>query len=145
MPAKKKAPEGFKSKDLANNLYEFRIIYIDKEQKAAAEKLSMPPSTLSQMESAKRPINIELLIKLITQYKLNVEWLTTGLGDKQINTLAKPTAATSLSTVNQELLILRKAIAIFEVQVSTAYKHIEKQAGLISNLTERLESLENKS
>ncbi|MEJ2905034.1 helix-turn-helix transcriptional regulator [Pedobacter panaciterrae] len=136
-----KATEIF-DKDIAKRLYEFRTLFVSKSQKEAAEKLGLTPAWLSYAENGLRRVRMDVVEKLVKQYDLNMEWFTTGLGPKQNKNQAKPTAGSSLSSVHQEVLLIRKTLSIFEANLTQAFKIIETQQKQIDDLTKKLNSIE---
>ncbi|SMC52336.1 helix-turn-helix domain-containing protein [Pedobacter nyackensis] len=126
------------SMDIAKRLYEFRTLFISKSQKEAAEKLDITPAWLSYMESGKRRVRMDVVEKMVRLFDLNAEWLSNGLGSKQTKTPNKPTAASSLSAVHQEVLIIKKTLSVFEANLTQAYKLIEAQNKIIEDLQNKL-------
>lgn len=135
--AKEKATAIF-DKDIAKRLYEFRTIFVDKSQRKAAEKLGITNAWLSYAESGQRRVRMDLVEKLVKDYDLNSEWFTTGKGPKQTKNPEKPTAASSLSAVHQEVLIIKKTLTIFEANLTHAFKLIETQGKVIEELQRQL-------
>ncbi|WGQ09106.1 helix-turn-helix transcriptional regulator [Pedobacter gandavensis] len=135
--AKEKATEIFNN-DIAKRLYEFRTLYVDKSQRQAAKKLGITNAWLSYAESGQRRVRMDLVEKLVKDYDLNSDWLTTGKGKKQVKTIDKPTAASSLSSVHQEVLLIKKTLTIFEANLTHAYKLIETQGKVIEELQRQL-------
>lgn len=135
--AKDKATEIF-DKDIAKRLYEFRTLFVDKSQRQAALKLGITNAWLSYAENGKRRVRMDLVEKLVKDYDLNSEWFTTGKGPKQAKTKEKPTAASSLSSVHQEVLLIKKTLTIFEANLTHAYKLIETQGKIIEDLQRQL-------
>ncbi|MNR61384.1 hypothetical protein D3C85_1831280 [compost metagenome] len=75
---------------------------------------------------------------MVRLFDLNSEWLSTGLGPMQTKTPEKPTAATSLSAVLREVLIIKKTLSVFEANLTQAYKLIEAQNKIIEDLQNKL-------
>lgn len=135
---KKEKATAIFDKDIAKRLYEFRTLYISKSQKEAAEKLGITAAWLSYAESGQRRVRMDLVEKMVKDYDLNSEWFSTGLGPKQTKTPEKPTAASSLSTVHQEVMIIKKTLTVFEANLTHAYKLIETQGKIIEELQRQL-------
>lgn len=124
--------------DLAKRIYQFRVEFVAKKQKEAAEALGVSAPYLSSVEGGSRQPNFQLVDALATKFGLNQDWLRTGLGDKRIKNPEKPTAASSLSTVHMNVLSIMKSIKVLEANLSQAFKVIERQQKQIDELTNRL-------
>jgi transcriptional regulator with XRE-family HTH domain len=126
MPATEKKREYFHDKILANRLQVFRKQYIDKSQNKAAEKLGIPQSTLSFMESGKLAIRFEFIDKLVKGWKLNADWFRTGNGNPIDKTPPKENLITDINALNEEMLLLKKQILILEVKQNKFIEQIER-------------------
>lgn len=139
MPTKVKNPhfDNIFEKDFANNFRKFRIKFIDKKQKDAAEKIGITKGHLSNIELNRYKPSLDLVDLLIKRYNLNIEWLTTGLGDMQTTGPAKPTAATSLQQAHTDIETMQKSMKLLHSKITTLLGIVEKQE-------KRIEALEAK-
>lgn len=141
---KLKKPKGDPSifdKNIAKRFYDFRMTFISESQKEAADLLGTSSAMLSYYESGKRRVRMDIVQKMVVKFDLNSEWLATGLGNKQSKTPAKPTAASSLQSVHQDVTLIKKTLSIYEANLNHAYEVIESQSKAIELLRDELEKL----
>ena len=109
----------------ATRLRNFRIQFVNKNLTLAARDLGISKSTLSEVERGLKPINMVIMDVFISKYNLNAEWLTSGLGDKQIKGKAKPTAATSLMTAHDEILNIKQFLKGMEARETSLWNRLD--------------------
>ncbi|WP_183567393.1 helix-turn-helix domain-containing protein [Mucilaginibacter sp. SP1R1] len=122
----------------ANRLQMFRMEYINKSQNAAAKMLGVPQSNLSYMESGKSPIRFDFIHKLVHEYKLNIDWLSTGHGDKISETPATTKILTDFNKVDLELHQLKKFVKMIELTQNHLIRLLEAQAKEIEALKKKI-------
>lgn len=120
------------------NFKKFRIKHIDKAQNVAAEKLGITKGHLSNIENGYKRPSLELMEKLIREYNINVEWLSTGIGNEQTTGPERPTAANSLSQAHTDIFEMRRAMQILHVHQNQLFDIIEKQQKQIDELNSRV-------
>lgn len=125
------------------NFKKFRIKHIDKVQTAAADKLGITKGHLSNIENGSKRPSLELIEKLIRDYHINIEWLSTGLGNEQTSGPGKATAATSLGQAHTDIMVMQQAMKIFHVNTNKLYDIIEQQQKQIDALQKRLDKMED--
>lgn len=124
----------------ATRLRNFRIQFVNPSLTAAARELGINKSTLSEVERGLKPINMMIMDAFISKYSLNAEYLTSGLGDKQIKGKAKPTAASSLSAAHDEILNIKQFLKGMEARETSLWKHIESLEKKVSALESQLQN-----
>ena len=113
--------------------------YVGKNQTLVAKELEMTQAYYSYMASGKRRISIAVLTTLKEKYKLNINWLQTGLGTELLKVDPDKKRQSTVGKVidlQAELLSANTKINILEVNLNQAYKLIDalearlKKAGI---------------
>ncbi|WP_443945551.1 helix-turn-helix domain-containing protein [Pedobacter sp. AW1-32] len=115
-------------KQLNRFLY-FISKYVGKNQTAVAESLGVTQAYYSYIASGKRRISIAILAKLKEKYKLNINWLHTGLGGEvfQNDPDKKPQSTVGkIIDLQASIDAAHRKIDILEVNLNQAYKLIQQ-------------------
>lgn len=112
--------------DIAKRFTEFRIMYIAKTQSQAAEKLKCQQSKISLIEAAKQSIDFDLIATMIRYYKLNAEWMATGLGSPKLDKVVKANLITDLQSFKQDLLAMQGLIKMMKANQTYTIKLVKK-------------------
>ncbi|WP_316745130.1 hypothetical protein [Pedobacter antarcticus] len=93
----------------------FRKKYVDENTYVAADMLGITQPTISFIESGKRGIGAKATKVMVSKYKLNMNWLTTGQGTEQIEGQQKETElGKSITDVRTKVLELESKIIQLE-------------------------------
>jgi transcriptional regulator with XRE-family HTH domain len=129
--------------EIGQRLHQFRKKHVDPVLRKAAEKIGTSHPWLSQMENGKRPVNGNVIMKLVMDYDLNTDWLSTGNGDMKTSGPGKYTAATSLTQAFKEIDIIQKAFKMTTANLNHALKILEQQDKKITSLQKRMDKMED--
>lgn len=85
--------------------------YIDENMYVAVEILGVTQASISYIESGKRGISTKSTRVMVSKYKLNMDWLTTGQGTEQIEVHQQETQlGKNISDVRNKILELEAKI-----------------------------------
>lgn len=102
--------------------------YVAKNQIEAAKALGLTQAYYSYMVSGKRKISLTALMTLKTKFKLNIEWLQSGVGKELLaEDLSKKqqTAVGKIIDLQASIDQAETKITILEVNLNQAYKLID--------------------
>jgi transcriptional regulator with XRE-family HTH domain len=102
-------------RELAKRFHDFRTKHISTNMNEAARLLGVSQGYLSKIESGAKGIGYSMIQKMITDYQLNAEWLTSGHLPMQ-NDIEKPKSdlVKDVSSLLQEIELLKKTILIMQ-------------------------------
>lgn len=103
----------------------FRTKYIDENQGRAAKKLAISGSNLSMIESCQRPINFNILKIAVKHFRLNMEWLNSGVGTPQLQK-QKSDINTDFEQLKLQVEVQHNMIKIMQAQIFHLYDLAQK-------------------
>ena len=129
---------------VAERFKQFRIQYIGKTHKEAGEALGVAASKISYIENCQETPNYKIIDKMVNKYHLNVEWLSKGKGGPVDKEPSRSNNATTLISINAEIITLNRHIQMLEANESHFLKVIENYERRLDGMDERLKKLENR-
>ncbi len=112
----------------------FRKKYVDENMYVASEILGITQPSISFIESGKRGIGAKATKVMVSKYKLNMNWLTTGQGTDRIEGPQKETPLgktindlrSKVLELQSEIIEMKKEIAIMSANSTHFIKRIEQ-------------------
>ena len=115
--------------DIGSRLRQFRIAFVHQKQTTAAEVLQEKQGVLSKMENARVEVGVKLIMALVKNYHLNVNWLVTGEGEMRIKALNKPLSAQDLNTIKGDIASVSEGLRLLQFNYIALSKLIKEKLG----------------